>query len=279
MKLKLSCADFTFPLLPHDDVLTLIATLGIRGVDVGLFEGRSHLQPSEQFKNVSRSARALKKKLDSRGLKAVDVFLQVGDDCRSCAINHPQASRRRRARDWFLRTLEYAATCGASHVTIGPGVVFEGSPRAQSLRIARDELAWRIEQAAPYRITMGVEPHIGSIAPRPRSALRLIDAVPGLTCTLDYGHFTRAGVPDAAVEPLVKHASHFHVRGARRGSLQTTFHDNTIDFSRVIKVMKSTGYRGYLCLEYVWTEWENCNRADTLSETILFRDYLQSLRS
>jgi hypothetical protein len=43
--------------------------------------------------------------------------------------------------------------------------------------------------------------------------------------------------------------------------------------------INSTGYRGYLCLEYVWTEWENCNRADTLSETILFRDYLQSLRS
>ena len=77
MKLKLACADYTFPLLPHDDVLTLIATLGIRNVDIGLFEHRSHLQPSDQFKNVSRSAKALKKKLDSRGLKAADVFLQV----------------------------------------------------------------------------------------------------------------------------------------------------------------------------------------------------------
>ena len=67
MKLKLACADFTFPLLPHDDVLTLIAALGIRGVDIGLFEHRSHLQPSDQFKNVIRSARTLKKKLNPRG--------------------------------------------------------------------------------------------------------------------------------------------------------------------------------------------------------------------
>ncbi len=279
MKLKLACADFTFPLLPHDDVLTLIAALGIGGVDIGLFERRSHLQPSDQFKHVSRSARVLKKKLDSRGLKPADVFLQVDDDGRSYAINHPQASRRRRAREWFQRTLDYAATCGAKHVTIGPGVFFKDHPRAQSLKIARDELAWRIEQAAPYRITMGVEPHIGSVVPRPKSALRLIDEVPGLTYTLDYAHFTRVGIPDVEVEPLIAHASHFHVRGARRGSLQATFRDNTIDFARVVKVMKSTGYRGYLGLEYVWIEWENCNRADTLSETILFRDYLQSLNS
>ena len=279
MKLKLACADFTFPLLPHDDVLNLIATLGIGGVDIGLFERRSHLQPSDQFKHVSRSARALKKKLDSRGLKMADLFLQVDDDGRSYAINHPQASRRRRARDWFQRTLDYAAICGAKHVTIGPGVIFKEHPRAQSLKIAREELAWRIKQAAPYRITMGVEPHIGSIAPRPKSALRLIDQVPGLTCTLDYAHFTRVGIPDAEVEPLIAHASHFHVRGARRGSLQATFRENTIDFARVVKVMKSTGYRGYLGLEYVWIEWENCNRADTLSETILFRDYLKSLKA
>ena len=224
MKLKLACADFTFPLLPHDDVLDLSATLGIGGVDIGLFERRSHLQPSDQFKHVSRSARALKKKLDSRGLKMADLFLQVDDDGRSYAINHPQASRRRRARDWFQRTLDYAAICGAKHVTIGPGVVFKEHPRAHSLKIAREELAWRIKQAAPYRITMGVEPHIGSIAPRPKSALRLIDQVPGLTYTLDYAHFTRVGIPDAEVEPLIAHASHFHVRGARRGSLLSLIH-------------------------------------------------------
>ncbi len=277
MRLKLACADYTFPLLPHDDVLCLIATLGIRGVDIGLFEHRSHLQPSDQFRNVSRTARALKKKLDSRGLKPADVFLQVDNDGRSYSINPPQASRRRKARDWFKRTLDYAATCGAKHVTIGPGVFFKEQSHAECRARGRDELAWRIERAERYRIIMGVEPHLGSIAARPQSALRLVEAVPGLTYSLDYGHFTRAGIPDAQVEPLIAHASHFHVRGARRGSIQATFRDNTIDFSRVVWVMKSNGYRGYLSLEYVWNEWEKCNRVDNLSETILFRDYLRSL--
>ncbi len=43
MKPKLACADFTFPLLPHANALDLIAMLGIKGVDIGLFEDRSHL--------------------------------------------------------------------------------------------------------------------------------------------------------------------------------------------------------------------------------------------
>ncbi len=34
---RLACADFTFPLLPHDKSLDLIAMLGFEGVDIGLF--------------------------------------------------------------------------------------------------------------------------------------------------------------------------------------------------------------------------------------------------
>src|SRR4030095_1041732 len=93
-KLKLASADFTFPLLPHDNVLDLIAALEIDGIDIGLFEGRSPLWPSREFKNVGKSARALRKKLDDRGLKPADVFLQMNPDFVPFAINHPESSRR-----------------------------------------------------------------------------------------------------------------------------------------------------------------------------------------
>jgi sugar phosphate isomerase/epimerase len=66
----LACADFTFPLLEHEQSLDLIALLKFEGVDIGLFEGRSHLWPSREFKAVSRSAEQLRKKLDDRGLRA-----------------------------------------------------------------------------------------------------------------------------------------------------------------------------------------------------------------
>jgi hypothetical protein len=34
MTRRLACADFTFPLLPHENVLKLIAMLGFEGVDI-----------------------------------------------------------------------------------------------------------------------------------------------------------------------------------------------------------------------------------------------------
>mgnify|MGYP001159474772 FL=1 len=93
MKPKLACADFTFPLLPHAKALDLIAMLGIKGVDIGLFEDRSHLWPSREFKRLRPAARQLKKKLGDRGLVAADIFLQLGEDFAECALNHPQARR------------------------------------------------------------------------------------------------------------------------------------------------------------------------------------------
>ncbi|MBK8047585.1 MAG: hypothetical protein IPK16_10960 [Anaerolineales bacterium] len=138
-----------------------------------------------------------------------------------------------------------------------------------------EELQWRVEQVRTYGLVLGVEPHVGSITSSPEAALALIGAVPGLTLTLDYTHFTRLGLADVAIEPLLAHASHFHVRGACKGRLQAPFKENTIDYDRVLTQMAATGYAGWLGIEYVWIDWERCNECDNLSETILFRDYVR----
>ncbi len=274
MRPKLACSDFTFPLLPHNDVLDLIKMLRIKGVDIGLMHERSHLQPATEFRNVAKSAKALKRKLDERGLKASDIFLLPATDEFSMAINNPMPSRRRKARDWFEKSLEYAARVGAPHVTSAPGIRFKEESLTRSWDNSCRELAWRIERAKAHGIVFGVEPHLGSMIRRPGSALRFVKAVPGLTYTLDYSHFTRIGIADAKIEPLLAHTSHFHVRGSRKGALQSSFADNVIDFGRIVKVLDKIGYRGYMTLEYVRTEWEDCLRVDNLSETILFRDFL-----
>jgi len=279
MKFKLACADFTFPLLPHDKVLKLIAMLGFEGVDIGLFEERSHLWPSREFADISRSAGDLKRKLGDLGLQPADIFLQMDPDFRPFAINHPEPDRREKARDWFLRTLEYADACGCRHVTGLPGVRFEEELASESLARCVEELQWRVEQATGAAVVFGVEAHVGSIVPTPSEASALVDRVPGLTLTLDYTHFTRAGLPDSEIEPLLQHASHFHVRGAREGRLQASFRENTIDYERVTDRMRKVGYRGWVGIEYVWIDWEHCNECDNLSETIQFRDLFRTLVS
>ena len=276
MRLKLACADFAFPLLSHDKVLDLIALLDFAGVDIGLFEGRSHLWPSRVFASPEKSGKQLGRKLAARRLSCADVFLQMNPNFVPYAINHPEATRRRKARDWFLKTLDFSAACGAKHATTLPGVFFENEKRENSWQRSCEELAWRVEQARDYGIVFGIEAHVGSLVPDPKAALRLVRAVSGLTLTLDYTHFTRAGLSDRAAEPLIAYASHFHARGARKGRLQAPFPQNTIDYARVLHAMQKTGYKGYLGVEYVWIDWEHCNEVDNLSETIQLRDFLRA---
>ncbi len=276
MKRKLACADFTFPLLPHDKVVQLIAMLELDGVDIGLFEERSHLWPSREFENVEKSARRLRATLDANGLLPADVFLQMAPDFTPFAINHPEPERRAQARDWFAKTLDYAAAAGAGHATTLPGVCFEQESAADSWKRSVEELHWRVGRAKDYGIVFAVEAHVGSIAPDPKSAAALVEQVPGLTLTLDYTHFTRLGISDAEVEPLVRHASHFHLRGACRGRLQAPLKQSTIDYRRVLEAMDRVGYSGWLGIEYVWIDWEHCNECDNLSETILLRDLLRA---
>lgn len=275
MTLRLACADFTFPLLPHEKALDLVALLDFDGVDVGLFEGRSHLWPSRVFQDVTASAKHLSRQLSDRGLALADVFLQTAPDFVSLAPNHPDPGVRRKARDWFTRTVEFTSECGGGHVSALPGVRFEGESADASLGRCCDELVWRCETARARGVTFSVEAHVGSIAPTPEAAARLVRSVPGLTLTLDYTHFTRDGSPDSEVEPLIAHASHFHARGARPGRIQASLKENVVDYRRVLEVMRQVGYSGFVGVEYVWIDWEHCNEVDNLSETILLRDLLR----
>ena len=274
MKLKLSCTDFSFPLLAHDQTLAVIALLGLRGADIGLFAGHGHLKPGVELKRPQANGAKLQRRLAAHGLQAADVFLQIHAGFVEFAINHPEAHRRGFARDQFLRTLDYAKAAGADHVTILPGVTFAGEVRTAALARSAEELNWRVAQAKTAGVQLAIEPHIGSLTDTPERALELVERVPGLGFTLDYAHFTRAGIADERIEPLTKFATHLHARTARRGRLQAPSKENTIDFRRVVMALARQKFTGWIALEYVWIDWEHCNEVDIISETMQLKNLL-----
>jgi sugar phosphate isomerase/epimerase len=275
-KLKFACADFTFPLLAHDKVLSLVAMLDFEGIDIGLFSNRSHLTAETEFQQINLKARSLKKQLEDRGLVATDVYLQLDLDLSMYAINHPEPSRREYARDNFLKLIDYAVELGADHISTLPGMYFKETNKIDSLKLAHEELHWRLEQVAGSGLVFGVEAHIGSPFASPGEAKALMEAVPGLTLTLDYTHFIRNGFSQEEVDPLLAYASHFHARGARKKQLQVSMTDNTIDYPKIVENLKKTDYYGWIGLEYIWINWEGCNQVDTLSETIRLKDIIKA---
>ncbi|HEV2494081.1 MAG TPA: sugar phosphate isomerase/epimerase family protein [Terriglobia bacterium] len=279
MDLKLATADYSFPKLRWEQALRLARDLEMRALDIGLFAGRTHLDPAEVLSHLPQSAARVSTALRDNNLEIADVFGQPGQVFEENAVNHPDPAVRRNAAEFFHRILEFAIRCNAKHLTLLPGVHFDSETYEDSLKRCVEELSWRAQAAAKMGVVFSVEAHVGSIAPTPAQAKRLVESVPGLTLTLDYTHFTLQGFSDDDIEPLLASASHFHARGACKGKLQASVTENTIDYARVLRAMKRANYAGFVVLEYVWTEWMGCNQVDNLSETILLRDLVRSAYS
>jgi sugar phosphate isomerase/epimerase len=276
LRLKLSACDFTFPKLEWEQTLRLGHDLGVEAMDISLFEGRSHLEPQTVLASPVPWARRVTAAFQAHELEISDVFGQAGRAAEENALNHPDELVRQKAGQFFLRIMEFAARCNCNHLTLLPGLQFEGEEYEDCLKRSAEQLTWRVEAAQKLGITLGVEPHIGSIASTPESARRLLDMTPGLTLTLDYCHFACQGIADDQVEPLLGSSSHFHARGACKGKLQAPVKKNTVDYPRVLRAMQQYDYAGFIALEYVWIEWMRCDEVDNLSETILLRDLLRA---
>jgi len=274
---RFSCADFTFPLLAHDKVLALLHLLEFEGVDVGVFTGRSHIQPKDVVENPKAAASQLLASLQATGLRVSDVFLQTGLDPASESVNDPDPAVRKRVRHVFERVLQFGEALGSRHMTGLPGVRHQAISENDCLSLAAEEATWRAETAKRAGVTYAIEAHLGSICPDPQSALRFLELAEGVTLTLDYGHFVAVGIANEAVHCLLPFASHFHARGGCPGKLQASANDNTIAFEAIVKWLRSSSYNGYICLEYVWVDWRDCNRTDNLSETLLLREHLKTL--
>lgn len=270
--MKFACADFTWPLLPHERVLALIRLLGVEGVDLALFGNRSHIRPEVVRADIPMWAGILKERIALFGLELADLFYQPWTDFETMAPNHPDPSRQQDSAALFHDMLELARRVGARGMTMLPGIRFGDESWETSIRRSAEALKWRVDAAAKHGVALSVEGHLGSNVDTPEKLGRLLELTPGLTLTLDYTHFTFAGIADDEIEPLLAHARHFHCRGAAPGHLQTTFQENTIDYRRVIRRMQELGYAGYFAIEYVWQDWQGCNRTENTCETIQFLD-------
>ncbi len=100
--MKLSCADFTWPLLPYQDVLRLIHSLDIEGLDLGLFVERSHIRPEIIRRDIPMWAGILRERIRGAGLE----------------------SEREAGVRLFLAMLELARRLEAPGMTILPGARF-----------------------------------------------------------------------------------------------------------------------------------------------------------
>jgi sugar phosphate isomerase/epimerase len=275
--IRFATADYSFPLLSWEKSLRLARDLGMTGIDLSLFQDRSQLKPEEVLANPSAAGARARAAVEASGLTVADVFGIPGKNFVDRCPNHPDAAIRRESREYFRRLVDFAVACKSAHLTVLPGMAFDSEDFASSFARCIEELSWRVDSARHAGLEFAVEGHTGSIISDPAQAERLVRSVPGLTLTLDLGHWIAQGYKQADTNPLIDYASHVHARCASPGRLQSPLKTNTIDFEDLVMRLTARHYAGWYAIEYVWIDWEHCNECDNLSETILFRDFLRSL--
>jgi len=274
--IKLGCADYTWPLLPHEAVVEHIRGLGLEAIDLGLFGNRSHLRPETVRLDPAMWAGRIGERLDRAGLELADVFYQPWTDLDRMGTNNPDKAERAEGRALFVDILDFARRLNAPGMTMASGRVYGDETTTSSLRRSAEELNWRIEAAARYGVEIRVEGGVGQNIDTPARLLELIGMAPGLKATFDYAHYVYQDMGNADVEPLLEHTGHVQIRGGAPGRMQTTFQENTCDFGWMIDRLVALGYDRYMAIEYVWMSLWDCNRTENTMETIQYRDFTRA---
>lgn len=270
---RISCSEYSFPAVPGQrERIGMVRLLGFELVDIALFLADG----TGLVADPAEVAAGLRASLAEHGLASEDLFLAVGETVEEVAPNQREHALREQRRREFSAAVRVASELGIRGVTILPGVTWAEDPAA-SWDVCVEELSWRVEQAAAVGVEVRIEPHAGSIASLPELASRLCGEVGKLRLTLDLSHFELQSVTLDRMLTLVPLASHLHVRAAKPGAIQVRWRDNETDFAALVAGLRSTGYAGAYCVEYVPMPKWRCDEMDVVTEALAARDALVEL--
>lgn len=183
---------------------------------------------------------------------------------------------RDEARALFARFVVNAHRLSLDGVTLLPGIRGDAD-RQELFALTANELRRYVAIGADCGLAVSIEAHLESVTDTPERTLAMLDAVPGLTLTLDYSHFIHPGFSQDDIESLNAHARHFHIRQAAPGRLAIEVAAGVIDHRRLIGELAATGFTGSLAMEYVASEWYEQNLVDTVAENAAMRDEVAAL--
>lgn len=266
----IACHAWAYNNLPLETALGTIARLGFRHVDLGT---GPHLNIHRAIAHPRAEAGAIRALLDRFDLSLTDFYIMLPH------INASDPARRGTELALFAPLIAFATALGTPGITLSPGLIQSDGPD-HSLARSVVALLRVLQTAEATDLRVSFEPHMDSVAQTPEAALLLLEAVPGLSLTLDYAHFACQGIDQAALAPLLEHVAHVQVRQAARGRLQTAHGEGTIDLAQLVQALHAVGYRGALSVEYMTTfGWHAMQKVNITRETVLTRDALRAARA
>ncbi|MCD4685385.1 MAG: sugar phosphate isomerase/epimerase, partial [Anaerolineae bacterium] len=177
-QIKIACHAWAYNNLSLEDAIGTIARLGFRYIDLGT---GPHLDVGRAAAYPQAEADRILELLAEFDLQITDLYLMMP------RTNAPDPAKREAHLTLFERLIPFAVALGTPGITISPGLVHPDGPE-HSLARAVPALLRMLQAAEETDLRIAFEPHMDSAAQAPEQALLLLEAVPGLSVTLDYAH-------------------------------------------------------------------------------------------
>lgn len=268
--LELSCHAWGFNNYALPEALAHIARLGFSYVDLGTGPHIDLVAAAQEPQSTADKINAL---LGNYDLQLADLYLMLP------YINAPDAERRERQLKLLESLVPFAEALSTPGLTVSPGIV-HGDGTEHSLARAVPALQRIIDSTENSDFRVSFELHMDSAVTTKENAIRLMEAVPGLSLTLDISHLIVQGAKWAVVQSLLEYTAHLHIRQATKKQLQSHFAQGEVDFSQLIKDLVAANYHGMLTVEYMTTiGWHGTAEVDIPREIVATRDALRLARS
>jgi len=265
--MRVACHAWAYNNLSLEDAVGTIARLGFRYIDLG---SGPHLDVDRAAAYPEAEAAKILRLLEQFHLTLTDLYLMLPH------TNSPDPDYREAELSLFERLIPFAVALGTPGITISPGIV-QKDGQDHSLARAIPALLRIVEAAEDTDLRISFEPHMDSVAQKPEQALLLLDAVPGLSLTLDYSHFVFQGTTLSDLTPLLEHVAHVQVRQAKKGCLQIAFDEGALDIPQMLQDLHKQGYRGAVTIEYMTTfGWHGMKKVSIGKEIVRMRDALRT---
>jgi len=243
---RIACSPGVAQSHPLPTALDTVRDLGIEYVDLLAIENWSHLDPSSLLGRVHEQAERISALAADRNLKLVALNTNVPRP-----LVNPSQETRKYNKAVMQACLDFAHACAIKIVTMDPGRCAESLSEEVSFKFAKRELLEFVRLARERDVTMTIETHMGSLAEKPRNALRFVEEIPGLKIAYDPSHYIPAGIPLDDTLCLLPHAAHAHIRNASEDSYQERMDRKVIDAAWFKKALRDHAYTGYVSIEYL----------------------------
>ncbi len=256
--MKLGYSTNAFVKYPLYQAVEMIASLGFAGVEI--MADRPHLYPPDWG---HERLEALKSLISEKGLGITNLnsftLFAVGDTYLPSWIEPAEERRMIRVRH-TLDCLNLASILGCTNISVPPGGPLMGMGRREALALFHKGIDMVAPRAQELGVKILVEPEPGLLLENTAEFREFIREVrsDAVGINFDMGHFFCAGEdPSAAFEELLPFVGHCHLEdiGADRRHYHLIPSRGVIDFSKVLKTIRKTGYDGDISLElYTYAE-------------------------